>query len=191
MCYLLRFKALIELLFFMVEGNKSSMIQYEVTMTAAEMRDKAIELFRQRFHCSQAVLAVGQEKIGSVNEDIVKAMGSFGGGIAGSGWICGALVGGVALISSMYSRRNLGSKEDPRMWFLSRKLTKQFEELCKPFASVNCRDISQVDWHDRDRVKEFYKNPESRRQHCIKLVGDTAYALGKILEEDEQKSKGE
>ncbi len=159
-------------------------------MTAEEMRDKAIDLFKQRFHCSQAVMAVGQEKIGSINEDVVKAMGSFGGGIASSGRICGALLGGVALISSMYSRGNLESKEDPRMWFLTRKLAKQFEELCKPFASINCCDIAQVDWHDKDRVKEFYKNPESRRQHCIKLVGETAYTLGKILEEDEQKSKG-
>ncbi len=161
----------------------------EVTMTPEEMREKAIQLFKERFHCSQAVLAAGQEKIGTVNEEVVKAMGSFGGGLASSGRVCGALVGGVALISSMYSRGNLQGKEDPRMWYLSRALVKKFEELCAPFASINCCDIAQVDWHNRDQVREFYKNPESTRQNCIKLVGDTAYALGKILEEDEQQSK--
>lgn len=160
-------------------------------MTPEEMREKAIELFKQRFHCSQAVLAAGQEKLGIINEDVVKAMGSFGGGIASSGRVCGALVGGVALISSLYSRGNLEGKEDPRMWFLSRKLAKTFDELCEPYGSTNCCDIAQVDWHDKDQVREFYKNPESRRKHCIKLVGETACALGKILEEDEQKSRGE
>ena len=35
-----------------------------------------------------------------LNETLIKAMGAFGGGIAGSGSVCGILSGGVALISS-------------------------------------------------------------------------------------------
>lgn len=155
-------------------------------MSPEEMRQKAIDLFSNRFHCSQAVLAVGQEKLGKVDEAVIKAMGSFGGGIASSGNMCGALTGGIALISSIYSRSNLAEKEDPRMWTLSFKLIKKFEELTKPFGSVNCRDIAQMNWRDREATKDFYGNPESRRQYCIKLVGDTAYALGEILEQDAQ-----
>jgi C_GCAxxG_C_C family probable redox protein len=153
-------------------------------MSPEEMRQKAMDLFQKRFHCSQAVLAVGQEKLDMVNEDVVKAMGSFGGGIASSGRVCGALIGGVALISSMYSRGNLSEKEDPRMWLLSRKLTKIFEEITEPYGGVNCRDIAQVDWHDHKAVKDFYTNPESRRKACIQIVGDVAYALGELLEQD-------
>ncbi|NLJ28813.1 MAG: C_GCAxxG_C_C family protein [Deltaproteobacteria bacterium] len=156
-------------------------------MSPEEMRQKAMDLFKKRFHCSQAVIAVGQEKMNSVNEDQIKCMGSFGGGIASSGRVCGALLGGVALISSLYSRGNLNEKEDPRMWFLSRKLTRKFEEITQPFGGVNCSDIARVDWHDRNAVKEFYSNSESRRKHCIQLVGDVAYALGEILEEESSK----
>jgi len=155
-------------------------------MSPEEMRQKAIDLFNKRFHCSQAVLAVGQEKLNRVDEGVVKAMGSFGGGIASSGRVCGALLGGVAFISSIYSRANLEEKEDPRMWLLSFKLIKKFEELTKPFGSVNCQDIARMNWKDREATKDFYSNPESRRQHCIKLVGDTAYALGEILDQDAQ-----
>jgi C_GCAxxG_C_C family probable redox protein len=60
------------------------------------------------------VLAVGQEKMNLINEAIIKSMGAFGGGIASTGRVCGALIGGVALISSIYSRGNLEEKEDPR-----------------------------------------------------------------------------
>ncbi len=156
-------------------------------MTPDEMRQKAIDLFKKRLHCSQAVLAVGQEKMNITDEAVVKAMGSYAGGVASSGRVCGALLGGVALISSLYSRGNLEGKEDPRMWFLSRKLAKRFEELTKDCGSVDCKDIARVDWSDRNAVKEFYSNPESRRQVCIRVVGDTAYALGELLEQEATK----
>ena len=158
-------------------------------MSPEEMRQKAIELFLQKFHCSQAVLAAGQEKTNNVDEAVIKSMGSFGGGVASSGRVCGALLGGVAMISSLYSRGSVSDREDPRMWHLSRELVKRFEELTKDFGGVNCCDIAQVDWFDRNAVKDFYKNPESRRKHCMQLVGDTAFALGQILEQDAASSK--
>jgi C_GCAxxG_C_C family probable redox protein len=158
-------------------------------MSPEEMKQKAIDLFQKRFHCSQAVLAAGQEKMNIVNEDVIKAMGSFGGGIASSNRVCGALTGGVALISSLYSRGNFDQKEDPRMWKLSSKLNRKFEELTKEFGSVNCRDIARMNWRDQAAVKEFYANPDSRRKHCIWIVGETAYALGEILEEDARSSR--
>lgn len=151
-------------------------------MSPEQMRQRAIELFNKRFHCSQAILAVSQEKLGCVNEDVIKALGAFGGGVASSGRICGTLTGGVALISSLFSRGNLQDREDPRMWKLSAKLTRKFEELTEPFGGVDCANIAQMNWRDPAAVKDFYSNPESRRQHCIKLVGDFAYALGVLLE---------
>ena len=119
-----------------------------------------------------------------VNEESIKAIGLFGGGIAGSGNVCGILLGGIALISSMYSRGNLDEKENPRMWAIGSKFMKEFEELTKPYGGINCKDIAQVDWQNRIAVKEFYFNPLSNRKKCIKVVGDAAYLLGKLLEQE-------
>ena len=130
-------------------------------------------------------MAVGQEKMNIKNEALIKAMGALGGGVAGSGRVCGALLGGVAFISSLYSRGNLEEKEQPRMWRVSAALNKKFEELTKPFCGVNCSDIARVDWSDREQVKDFYTNPASRWHHCLQLVGDTAFALGEILDQQE------
>ncbi|NQU12991.1 MAG: C_GCAxxG_C_C family protein [Desulfobacteraceae bacterium] len=129
-------------------------------------------------------MAVGQEKLGTVNEAVIKAMGAFGGGVASSGNVCGILSGGVALISGIYSRGNLEEKDDPRMWRLSYKLFKIFEGLTEPYGGINCRDIARVDWRDREATKDFYKNPESRHKICAQLVGDVAFALGEILDKD-------
>ncbi len=130
------------------------------------------------------ILAVGQEKMNLVNESAIKAVGAFGGGIAASGSVCGTLLGGVAMISSLYSRGNLGEKEDPRLWVLSNQFIKQFEELTKPYGGMNCRDIAGVDWQNRAEVKQYYSDPEGGRKICVKLVGDAAYALGEILEQE-------
>ena len=119
-----------------------------------------------------------------VNESAIKAVGAFGGGIAASGSVCGTLLGGVAMISSLYSRGNLGEKEDPKVWVLSSQFLKQFEELTKPYGGMNCRDIAGVDWQDRKAVKKYYSDPEGGRKICVKLVGDAAYALGEILEQE-------
>lgn len=128
---------------------------------------------------------MGQEKIGEVNESVVKAVGAFGGGIAASGGTCGILLGGVALLSSMYSRGNIDEKENPRMWSVSAEFTKQFEELVKPCGGVNCRDIAGVDWHDRTAAQKFYSDPQSNRETCIRLVGEAAFILGTLLEQQD------
>lgn len=127
---------------------------------------------------------MGQEKAGVPSETVVKAVGAFGGGIASTGSSCGILIGGVALISSLYSRGNLDEKEDPRMWRLSYKFAKRFEALTKDFGGLECRDIARLNWKDRDAARDFYKNPDSRRRYCVQLVGDAAFMLGELLEQE-------
>jgi C_GCAxxG_C_C family probable redox protein len=126
-----------------------------------------------------------------VDEATVKAVGAYGGGIASSGNVCGILLGGVAMISSMYSRGNLDEKENPRLWALSNKFLKKFEELAEPYGGMDCRDIAGVDWKSREEVREYYGNPDSRRKICIRLVGEAACILGELLEQEEARSKEE
>ena len=127
---------------------------------------------------------MGQEKMNIRNESLIKAMGGLGGGIAGdSRGICGALLGGVAFISSLYGRGNLEEKEQPRMWRLRQKLTEKFEDLTKEYGGIFCADIARVNFLDREQVKAFRENPDSRRQYCVRVVEETAIALGEILDQ--------
>ena len=153
-------------------------------MRPDEMRDKAIELFQQRMHCSQVLAMVGLEKLGLDDPSVIKALGAFGGGIGGTGHICGALVGAASVIGTLYSRSSLEEKENPRMWSATKTVMQHFEELTAPHGGIDCQQIARVDWMDRDQVKDFYGNPESRRQHCISVVSETAKALGELLEKE-------
>jgi len=134
---------------------------------------------------------VGQEKINRIDESAVKAVGAFGGGIASSGNVCGILLGGVALISSIYSRGNLDETENPRIWALSSKFLRKFEELTESYGGMDCRDITGVDWKNREAVKEYYSNPASSRKICIRLVGEAAAILGELLDQEETRQKAE
>lgn len=155
-------------------------------MQSEEMRDRAIELFGKRLHCSQVLAMVGMEKLGITEPSVVKALGAFGGGIGGSGKVCGALVGAVSVIGSLYSRGSLSEKENPRMWSATKTVLKKFEALTEPHGGINCSQIARVDWMDRDQVRDFYGNPDSRRQHCMAIVGETSVALGELLDRELQ-----
>lgn len=156
-------------------------------MQPEEMRERARELFTNRLHCSQVMLTVGLEKLGIDAPDAIKALGAYGGGIGGSGNVCGVMLGAVAVAGVMYSRSSLDEKENPRMWGFSHKIMKKFRELTEQHGGINCSNIARVNWQDRDEVKNFYTNPESRRKECIKLIGDAAYALGELLEQEAAK----
>ena len=127
---------------------------------------------------------MGLEKLDMNDENVIKAVGAFGGGIASSGSVCGTLLGAIAVISSLYSRGNLKDRENPRVWGVSHKLMRQFDNLTEPFGGSNCRDIARLDWSNRDAVKEYYSNPDSSRKDCIQLVGDFALILGQLLEKE-------
>lgn len=132
---------------------------------------------------------MGLEKINQEDENVIRAVGAFGGGIASSGSICGTLLGAVAAVSALHSRGSLEGKENPRMWGVGQKLVKEFDKLTEEFGGNTCRDIVQMEWSDREAVKEYYSNPDSRRKHCIRLVGDLAFILGKILEKEQRRLK--
>jgi C_GCAxxG_C_C family probable redox protein len=151
-------------------------------MTKEEMRDKAVQLMMmKRFHCSQAVLAVGQEKLGKKDGEVIKAMGAFGGGLGGNGEVCGAVVGALAVMGLRFSRASEDEKEDPKMWSYAHEVLERFQkEIAKKHGSILCREIARVNWQDRDQVRSFYKGETVLE--CGRIVGDTAALVGELLE---------
>lgn len=153
-------------------------------MTPKEMRKKAIEMMAvKRFHCSQAIAAAGQEKLGKGNDEVTRAMGAFGGGLGGSGEVCGALAGALAVIGLRHSRAHADEKENPRMWAETQEMVRRFrDEIVNQGGTIDCRDIAQVNWLDRDEVKAFYTGDKVK--NCIRIVGQTALVLGEMFEKE-------
>lgn len=108
-------------------------------------------------------------------------MGAFGGGLGGSGEVCGAVVGALAVMGILFSRAQEDEREDPRMWSYAREIVRRFrEEIVRDYEGILCRNIAGVEWTNPDEARAFYKG--ERVNECRRLVGDTALLLGEILE---------
>ena len=97
------------------------------------------------------------------------------------------MLGAVAMISNIYSRASLEEKENPRIWAASKKFMKEFEKMTEPFGGINCSDIARVNWSNKLAVSKYYKDPNSNRKECIRLVGEAAFVLGELLEKEAKK----
>ncbi|MEE9912952.1 MAG: C-GCAxxG-C-C family protein [Deltaproteobacteria bacterium] len=153
-------------------------------MTPQEMRKKAIQMMAvERFHCSQAIAAAGQEKLGHGSDEVIRAMGAFGGGLGGNGEVCGALAGGLAVLGLRYSRAAAGEKENPKMWAAAEEMMRRFrDEIVNQDGTIYCRDIACVNWKDREDAKSFYQGDKVKK--CIRIVGETAMLVGEMLERE-------
>ena len=115
------------------------------------------------------------------DQSLVRAMASMGGGIASSGGPCGALIGAVAFFGSLMGKDEPEKRDDRLMWKISYEFYKRFEnEVAGKWGSINCRDITGVDWRNRDQARAFRKR-EGRVQ-CANLTGKAARILGEVME---------
>lgn len=140
-----------------------------------------MQLFSQGLHCSQAVIAVAQEKLGMENDDLIKAMDAFGGGLGGHGEVCGAFIGGQAAIGLLYGRSKAGTQSSMEMWKSCRMFMKRFRaEVTED--KILCRDLVNVDWADIHQVLQYRGG--DKFAYCRELTGKTAKLVGEILEKD-------
>lgn len=109
-----------------------------------QLKTKASELaykYEQKCGgCSQCVLAALKDTIGGISDDVFKAGTGLAGGIGLTGNSCGALTGGV-MVLSCYLGRDYAHFADPegerfKSFHLADKLQSKFEEeygtsLCK------------------------------------------------------------
>ncbi len=110
---------------------------------------------------------------------MLKAMDVFGGGLGAHGEVCGAVIGGLAVIGVMFGRSSGNEYADFRMWKYAHEFMKRFKgEIAG--GNILCRDIVNVNWVDQNQVKEYREG--EKREYCKKLTGRTAKLLGEIIE---------
>jgi C_GCAxxG_C_C family probable redox protein len=134
-------------------------------------------------------MAVGQKKLGMEDARLVRAMTPMAGGMAASGGPCGALIGGQAFLGTVLGRDDPEAKDDPVMWKACFEFYKRFEsEVIGTSGSIHCRDITGVDWSDREQARAFYKGDGAMR--CANNTGKAAQILGEVIEKYLNSAKG-
>lgn len=88
---------------------------------------RLFELAAQGFCCSQILILLGLEAEGKENPDLVRSMQGLCGGLGRSGDICGALTGGICLLSLKAGQIRGEETTNPRLTGMIRDLIQWFD----------------------------------------------------------------
>lgn len=140
---------------------------------------KAAALFADGFHCSQAVLCAcaGLFREEPPPQELIAAMAPFASGMVGSSQVCGALTGALATIGFALGKTAPKGMNHQQMNRIGEEMLKEFARITAEYGSINCADIAKVDWQDNEAVRQFRTDPNSRRQHCVRVVEETSGCL--------------
>lgn len=129
----------------------------------------------RRGNCAQAIFAtygpyLAKEKLDF--EYCMKITSAFGGGVNGTGNVCGAIAG--ALMS-------LGLKFNGNIQDLAKISSQLIEEFRKINGSIICRELIGHDLIDEEDIKQAYQKDVFK--NCKKFVFETACLLENYIDD--------
>ena len=145
-----------------------------------DKQTKAIDYFRNKFNCSQSVLAVFGPEFGLSEDECLKIATAFGGGMGRQQHICGAITGALMVLGLRYGKGLNDPEEKKRHTY---RITKEFfDEFKKLNGSENCLELLDgLNMNNPDDNKKIVeRNYYDIR--CEKYVSDAVNILAKIME---------
>jgi C_GCAxxG_C_C family probable redox protein len=86
---------------------------------------KAKKLFNGPYNCSQSVAASFSDVLGNTDEEIFRLMSGFGFGMGGERTVCGAVSGGIFVLSSTIKDPAHREELYDKVYFLISRIKKQ------------------------------------------------------------------
>lgn len=123
--------------------------------------DRAEELFRQGYNCSQSVFAAFLDLVGMTTEEAAKMASPFGAGFGKLREVCGA-VSGMTLLAGF-----LRGYSDPEDYERKKELYALIQKMCAEFkdaeGSIICRELLGLKEGEdlaepSVRTEEYYKS---------------------------------
>ena len=130
--------------------------------------EKARGYLNTGWHCSEGILlAVGSHYLGEVDPRMLRLSTVFAGGVGGtSEELCGALAGGLMVISALHGRADAQTNDDHCMDLAAEYRTRFLEQ----FGHIRCADLK----------KHWIGKKE--QETCAELVAVAAGVLVDVLE---------
>ena len=139
--------------------------------------EKALELFKSNFNCAQSVFSAYADKFGIDDKQAKLVAAGFGGGIARTQEICGALTGGIMAIGCKYFDEKDPDGSKVKVYEKTRELISKFKEINK---YSDCLDLTGVNLSKEDGPLIF-KALNIHETKCTKYIKDVCKLLDEIL----------
>ena len=140
--------------------------------------ENAIDYFRNKFNCSQAVFTVFGKDYGLSENDCLKVSCAFGGGMGRQQHTCGAVTGALMAIGIKYGKAMNDPEEKKKETYL--KTREFFERFTELNGSVNCKDL--LDGLDMNAPNDHKEIMERKLFdiRCEKYVADAVEIIETI-----------
>jgi C_GCAxxG_C_C family probable redox protein len=127
---------------------------------------RAREIFlTSGFNCAESVLLANMERLGVEGEWLPRVASGFGGGIARTGQVCGALTGAVMALGWAMGR----SAPDDSIDELYGEVAGLVDEFTSEFGTTSCRMLIDIDLSDPEEHKRAQKTGIFEQQ-CARYV---------------------
>lgn len=139
--------------------------------------DKALDLFKSKFHCSQAVFAAFSEELGLSEEQALKIGSCFGSGMR-KGEVCGACTGALMVLGLKYGHSKVGDIESK---LKTDEVTDRFlGEFKLQNGSYLCNDLLNCDIKTEEGIN-YALNNNLFTEFCPKMVESATKITETIL----------
>ena len=147
---------------------------------------KAVELFKNGYNCSQAVVAAFADMYGFTEEQALKMSASFGGGIGRMRETCGAACG-IFMLAGLEKGTIIPEDRDGKAanYTLVQELAVEFKHR---MGSINCGELLGL-----KKTTPIVSTPEERtsqyyaKRPCVKTVEEAARIWIEYLQKEHKK----
>ena len=152
--------------------------------------EKAVELFKEGYNCSQSVVAAFADMYGFTNEQALKMSASFGGGIGRMRQTCGAACG-LFMLAGLETGCTEGKDREGKEnnYKVIQALAEEFR---KRNGSLICAELlglsktAPTPATPEARTAEYYK-----KRPCVKMVEEAARIWCEYLSTNSEKKSVE
>lgn len=142
-------------------------------------KEKAVDYFNRKFHCSQAVLAAFAPECGLTEEQALKLGACFGSGMR-KGEVCGACTGALMVLGALYGQYD---EADPESRIRANEVNvKMMERFAEVSGSYICNDLLGCDVRTPEGV-QYARDNNLFTEFCPRMVEKAVDVLEQIIAE--------
>ncbi len=145
-------------------------------------KEKALDYFSRKFHCSQAILAAYADECGLTEEKALMLGACFGSGMR-KGEVCGACTGALMVLGALYGQYD---KTDEKSRQVANEVNdKMMDSFAKLNGSYLCNDLLKCDISTPEGVEYAIKH-DLFTEFCPQMVAGAVDVLEQIIAEKNQ-----
>ena len=146
-----------------------------------DVKKRAFEMEMNSHGCAQVVVQTFLDVFEEENLPLFMAASPFAAGMSLTGNNCGALIGGLMILGTVFGRKDVNEKM-PGLLKGNRTMRKLVKYFNGKYNAVDCRDITKTDLADPVKSKEFFD--KGGLEKCSNIIADVSGFVADLLYEE-------